>query len=181
MRNGLFFCPLALAVAGPGPAEELQWWDWHSHMLPHCRTGIWNEASTFSSWLMSDGVCRPKLSQNFQIRRLWWNRGMNSIPILQCSLNKLARIKETFILSVVKGVAGETIRICSGYLVKITFNIQCSSCTSPCICLICFFLYEIVRCLRGWNHLLDLCLKSAFAVMFYAGTRLKQGVEVCTS
>lgn len=79
---------------------------------------------------MSDGVCRPKLSQNFQICRLWWNCGMNSVPILQCSLNNPAKIKETLILSAVKGVAGETIHICSGYLIKITFSIQFSSCTS---------------------------------------------------
>lgn len=105
---------------------------------------------------------------------------MNSVPILTCSLNKLAKIKETFILSVVKAVAGETIHICSGYLVKITFSIQFSSCTSLYICLICIFLSEMEGCLKGWSHLLDLCLKSAFAVIFSAGLRLKQGAEVCS-
>lgn len=71
---------------------------------------------------MSDGVCRPKLGQNFQVSRLWWNCGMNSVSILQCSLNNIAKIKEMFILSVVKGVDGETIHICFGYLVKIAFT-----------------------------------------------------------
>lgn len=75
---------------------------------------------------MSDGVCRPKLSQNFQVCRLWWNCGINSVSILQCSLNNLAKIKEMFILSVVKGVDGEMIHICFDYLVKITFTFNFS-------------------------------------------------------
>lgn len=74
-------------------------------------------------------------------------------------------------------MAGE-IYICSGYLVKIMFSSPLSLCTSLYICIICCSLSEIVRCLRGWHHLLDLCLESAFAVMFSADTRIKPGVEV---
>lgn len=76
------------------------------------------------------------------LKFIGFGRNMEWILILQCSFNNLAKMKKTFILSVEKGVAGEMIHICSGYLVKITFSIQFSSCTSLYICFICIFLWN---------------------------------------